>query len=173
MKSARFLIPLFLFLLSACQPAQNSTLELARATENSVEVIISLTRAADGQVYLAATFAPVEKELHLYAKDTPKNGIDGIGRPSLLEIPFGSAIMVNGDLSENISAQGLSEMPDLAIYPAGAVTLRLPIILPAGSGWLDEQVSVTYMACTAYSCRPPVENKMIPIRIPENEAFSG
>jgi hypothetical protein len=159
--------------MTACQPAQNKTLELARSTENAVEVIIALTRADDGQTYLTATFVPVEKKLHLYSKDIPKSGIQGLGRPALLEIPNGSAITVSGKLQESAAAQNLSSGPQgLMIYPEGAVTLSLPIILPTGAEWLDDQVIVTYMACTDYNCRPPVEDKVIPIRIPENEAFN-
>lgn len=172
MKHIRFLIPLLLFLLTACQPAQK-TLELARSTENAVEVVITLRRAARGQVYLSATFAPVERKLHLYSKDIPKGGIDGLGRPALLELPSGSVIATNGELSESAPAQSPFSGPqDLLIYPEGAVTLSLPILLPAGAGWLDDQVIVTYMVCTQYNCRPPVEGKVIPIRIPENEAFN-
>jgi hypothetical protein len=172
MKRLLFLL-LPILLLTACQPARNSTLELARSTENSVEVIIALTRADDGQVLLSATFTPTGNGLHLYSKDIPRKGIEGLGRPALLELPAGSTITVNGGLIESASAQSpLSGPQDLRIYPAGAITLNLPIILPAGTNWLDEQVVVTYMACTEYSCRPPVEGKVIPIRIPEAGIFN-
>ncbi len=164
---------LALILLTACQPTQNQTLELARSKENSVEVVIALTRADDGQVFLSATFTPVEKSLHLYGKGIPKNGVDGLGRPALLELAPDSAIKANGQLIESAPAQSpLSGPQDLLIYPAGAVTLTLPITLPAGKNWISDQVVITYMACTDYGCRPPVEAKIIPIQIPENEAFN-
>jgi len=35
-----------------------------------------------------------------------------------------------------------------------------------GQDWLDQQVLVTYMACSDRGCRAPVENKSIAIRIP-------
>lgn len=169
-----FLILLFtLLLLTACQPSKAATLELARASENSVEVIVELARNAEGQVFLAVTFAPLGKGLHLYGKDIPKNGVDGLGRPSLVEIPKDSAIQITGAVVESASAQSLPEAPqELTVYPEGAVTLKLPVTLPAGKDWFDDQVIVTYMACTAYSCRPPVEGKVIPVRVPENEAFN-
>lgn len=173
MKRTHSLILLFLFLLTACQPKQKPALELARSAENSVEVTITLARAEDGQVYLSATFAPVEKSLHLYSKETPKNGVDGLGRPALLELAQGSAIQANGKLIESAPAQiPFSGPQDLLIYPAGAVTLSLPITLPAGKDWFNDQVIITYMACTEYTCRAPVEGKVIPIQIPENEAFN-
>lgn len=173
MKHIRSLILPFLFLLTACRPAQNPPLELARSTENSVEVTIMLIRDEDGQVFISATFTPVENKLHLYSKDIPQSGIDGLGRPALLEIPKDSAIKADGELIESAPAQSpLSGPQDLLIYPAGAITLRLPIILPAGKGWFNDRVIVTYMACTEYNCRPPVEGKIIPIHIPENEMFN-
>ena len=164
---------LTLLLTSACRPEQKPAIELARSTENSVEVTVSLTRAEDGQVYLSATFAPVEKSLHLYSKETPKNGVEGLGRPALLELAQDSAIKATGKLTESAAAEiPFSGPQDLLIYPAGAVTLSLPIILPTGKDWLNDQVIVTYMACTEYTCRAPVEGKIIPIQIPENEAFN-
>jgi hypothetical protein len=173
MKHTRSLIFLFLILLTACQPAQRPTFELARSTENSVEVIIAITRANDGQVYLTATFTPVENKLHLYSKDVPKNGISGLGRPALLELAKDSGLKANGELIESAPAQNpLSGPQELFIYPAGAVTLSLPVILPEGKNWFNDEVVVTYMACTEYNCRPPVEGKIIPVQIPQNEALN-
>jgi hypothetical protein len=163
---------LVLTLFTACQSKQAAKLELARSTESAVEVVITLTRVK-GQVYLSATFTPTENKLHLYSKDIPKDGVGGLGRPALLELASGSSIKANGNLTESATAQilqtGTQELP---VYPAGAVTLSLPVTLPAGKDWVNEQVIVTYMACTDYSCRAPVENKVIPIRIPQNEAFN-
>jgi hypothetical protein len=160
-------------LLTACQPAQSPPLELARFTENSVEVTVTLARAEDGQVFLSATFKPVEGNLHLYSKEVPRSGVDGLGRPALIELAQDSAIKANGQLIESAPAQiPLSGPQNLRVYPAGAITLSLPVILPVGKNWLDEKVIVTYMACTDYSCRPPVEGKVIQIQIPENEAFN-
>jgi len=174
MKHTRYIIFIFaLILITACQPAQKAPLELARSTENSVEVTITLTRAEDGQVYLSATFTPVESKLHLYSKDIPKSGVDGLGRPALLELAPNSTLKASGQLKESAPAQSLQSGPQgLLVYPTGAVTLSLPVILPAGTNWLDDQVIVTYMACTEFNCRPPVEGKVIPIQIPENEAFN-
>ena len=173
MKHIKYPLLLFLSLLTACQPAPRAALELARSTENSVEVIVAITRAADGQVFLSATFTPAGNGLHLYSKDIPRSGISGLGRPVLLEIPDGSIIQPNGGLIESAPAQNpLSGPQELLIYPAGAITLRLPILLPPGTGWFDDQVIVTYMACTEYNCRPPVEGKVIPIRVPQNEALN-
>jgi hypothetical protein len=54
----------------------------------------------------------------------------------------------------------------LLVYPEGPVTLRLPILLPEGEGWFDEQVSVTFMACSDGTCCPPVVGKLVTVRVP-------
>ncbi len=46
------------------------------------------------------------------------------------------------------------------------MTLRLPVALPADSGWTETQVSVTYMVCKGSNCRPPVENRLVTVRLP-------
>jgi hypothetical protein len=170
MKHIKFLFPLLLFLFAACQPAQNQPLELARSTENFVEVVITLTRT-DEQAYLSATFAPTEGKLHLYSKDLPRQGVDGLGRPALLELPADSILKASGELTASAAPQSLlADAPDLLMYPEGAITLTLPVILPEGTEWFDDHVLVTYMVCSGYNCRPPVEGKSISIRIPQRAA---
>ena len=58
----------------------------------------------------------------------------------------------------------------LLVYPAGPVTLRLQVILPAGAGWYDDELSITYMACSQTTCRPPMIGKQVVVRLPRSEA---
>ena len=51
------------------------------------------------------------------------------------------------------------------VYPAGAVTLRLPVTLTARDS-ATAQLSVTYMACSERTCLAPVIDKRIAVRIP-------
>ncbi len=157
--------------LTACQPKQvlapGATLPLATTTENYVEVSIALTRSENNTYTLNATFTPLEAGLHLYSKDIPPTGVDGLGRPTLLILPTDSALMQVGETMESQSTQAAFEGPsELRVYPEGPITLSLPILLPDGQDWLDQQVLVTYMACSDRGCRAPVENKSIAIRIP-------
>jgi len=147
-------------------------LELARSAENKVEVAIALTRDESGQFILSATFTPQLLNMHLYSKETPQNGVDGVGRPTLLELAEGSALKANGELIENLTASQPPAKPgELLLYPAGPVTLSLPVVLPEGNNWIDEQVIVTYMACDERGCRAPVEQKPIAIKIPARGLF--
>lgn len=167
----RFTLFVLLF-LTACgsQPdlKPDSPLPLASFTESDVTVDIALEQDASGQVYLAATFTPEEGE-HLYSKDIPLTGVDGLGRPTLLELVPGSKLEAAGELTESVSALELDGSPGLLVYPEGPVTLRLAVTLPEGEGWFDEQVSVTYMACSGGTCCPPVVGKLVPVRVPGSE----
>jgi len=161
------------FLLAACgskpAPWPASPLPLASFTENSVTVTLRLERDADGQDYLSATFTPVDPDCHLYDKDTPREGVDGLGRPTLLELVPGSQIQAAGELTESVTPVPDDEGKGPLEYPVGPVTLRLPVVLPEGEGWFDEQVAVTYMACSGVLCLPPVEGKLVTLRVPGRE----
>ena len=72
-----------------------------------------------------------------------------------------------GELTASAEAE-VSDMGTdaLLVYPAGPVTLRLQVSLPPGAGWYDDKVSITYMACSQSTCRPPVIGKQISVRVP-------
>lgn len=151
---------------AACTPAASKPIALASFTENYVRVSISLERNSDGNTFLSATFTP-SKGHHLYSKDIPIAGISGLGRPTLIELSKGSHMKAIGGLTESVSAEASGYGPgELLVYPAGPVTLNLPIQLPPGNSWIEDAVKITYMACSAYQCKPPVEGKIVPVRIP-------
>jgi hypothetical protein len=155
---------------SACAPSPNlphgQSLTLASASENGVNVSIFLEHTSEGIFLLHATFTPPEGD-HLYSKDIPLTGVDGLGRPTLLALVSESKMQALGSLTESVSAILLDfEYQKLPIYPDGAVTLTMPIALPDGGGWVDDVVSVTYMACNDNGCKPPVIGKIISVRVP-------
>ncbi|MBI5935502.1 MAG: hypothetical protein HY867_17505 [Chloroflexi bacterium] len=157
-------------LLAACAPKAilppDSAMNLAAFSENSVDVSIALTRDAFGQILLTATFTP-PPDHHLYGKDIPRNGVEGLGRPTLIELSSGSKIQIIGQLLESVAPINEPfEALQLPVYPAGAVTLSLPILLPPSADWVDETVIVTFMACGDNGCKPPVMGKVVAIRIP-------
>lgn len=168
------IVLLFTLLLSAivaCAPAAGKPIALASFSEKFVDVSISLEHASNGDAVLSATFTP-SQDHHLYSKDIPIKGLEGLGRPTLLELTEESQMTARGELIESVPAQEPDFEPkELLVYPAGPVTLKLPVELPPGSDWLEDQVKITYMACSAYQCKPPVEGKIVSIRIPGAEAF--
>jgi hypothetical protein len=158
---------------ASCTPARNKSLALASFTENYVDVSIVLERNTAGNALLSATFTP-PKGHHLYSKDIPADGLEGLGRPTLLELTEQSQMTALGGLTESAPAQEPDFEPrELLVYPAGPVTLSLPVQLPPGKGWVEDQVKITYMACSAVQCKPPVEGKIVPVRIPGAEAFGN
>ena len=165
------LVTLTILLVSCGTPrlSTRSPLALAEASENDVSVSLRLELDSVGQVWLAGTFTP-KAGFHLYSKDLPLEGVQGLGRPTLLELTSDSHLQVAGELSESVTAQQLEGAPEgLLVYPTGPVTLRLPVTLPEDSGWSDDQVSVTYTACSETTCLPPVVGKLIPVRVPGTE----
>lgn len=102
---------------AACSPA--SGVELAHFTENSVEVTIRLEKTSTGGDQLSALFTP-PAGFHLYSKDLPRTGVDGLGRPTLLELPQSGLLLASGPLMENIRAETPAFEPrDLLVYPPG------------------------------------------------------
>lgn len=163
---------LILFLAAACAPHPDpgpaAAYPLASFTENKVTVEIALEVDETGQAWLAAGFTP-EESYHLYSMTIPRDGVDGLGRPTLLELVPGSRLEAAGALTESVAAAQDDGPAGLLVYPDGPVTLRLPVILPAGDGWFDEEVSVTYMACQGGLCYRPVVGKLVPVRVPGDE----
>lgn len=171
------IVPALIILLTAtsCGQLSNSPdrlpLALASFTENHVGVSIQLEGNDTGEYFLSATFTPPEG-YYLYSKDIPITGVDGLGRPTLLELTEGSQLKAISGLLESVNAvEPDFEPKELLVYPSGAVTLNLPVELPSGSAWVDETVKITFMACNDNGCKPPVMGKIVSIRVPGIDAF--
>jgi hypothetical protein len=165
-----------LLLLTACGSKPDlkpgSMLLLTSFTENSVTVAIDLVIDADGQAWLSATFTPSDPLFHVYSMDIPRDGVDGLGRPTLLELGPDSQMTATGPLTASVAATD-SDIDDLPTYPPGPVTLSLPVILPPGDGWVEDSVSLTYMACGSYVCLPPVIGEVVSVRVPGADAIQN
>ena len=150
----------------SCTPAKEERISLASFTASYVVVSIYLEANLPGNYALSATFTPPEG-YHLYSKDIPLTGINGLGRPTLLELTSGSLMESNGVLLESVKAETPAFEPrELLVYPVGAVTLSLPVDLPPGMDWVEDELAITYMACSASLCKPPVVGKIVPVQIP-------
>jgi hypothetical protein len=157
------------FFLSACVSLSSgfvSPHRLAGFSQNSVTVAIVLQQEASGKIYLSATFTPVNGD-HLYSKDIPRDGIYGEGRPTLLELTPQPGMRSIGALTASVDDEVASMgMDALLVYPSGPVTLRQQVVLSAGKGWYDDQVSITYEACSQTTCKEPVIGKLVRVRLP-------
>src|SRR5262249_14653884 len=122
----------FIFGRSTFNSPKNSTVHFDTITQNHVEVNINLGAHALGHMFLAATYKPLDAGFHLYSKDLPRTGIDGVGRPTLLELPAQSGLQAAGTVTDSVPAnpvkiEGLDQ--PFPIYPDGPVTLRVPVKL--------------------------------------------
>jgi len=155
----------------SCAPAPNLPIQLASFSENDVSVSIALEQSPAGNYLFSATFTPPDG-YHLYSKDIPIRGINGIGRPTLLELTTESQIKALGSLAESIPSERFYfEHNEFQVYPLGPVTLSLPIELPPGRGWVNDELKLTFMACSSNLCKPPVVGKIVAIRVPGTELF--
>lgn len=145
--------------------------QLAEFTENSVRVTVALETDVEGQALLRATFSPTEPELHLYGKDMPETGVNGIGVPTRIELQSQGDIKPAGPVFADVPAHDLGVDVlgvTLPIYPEGPVTLRLPVDLLRPGGDLAIHLAVSYMACKANGqCKFPVRNKIVTFTLPK------
>ena len=126
---------------------------LAEFSKSGVQVDLSLEQAGAAPCVLTARYTPLREHFHVYSKDLPPDGINGLGRPTRLDIVSG--LSPAGELTadattSDFQTQGLDEV--LPVYPDGPLTLRLPVSV-TGDG--NAQVTVSYMACSAITCLPP------------------
>jgi len=178
---------LFVSLLGACVPSSSSSPSptdapeantpeasathsstLASFTENGVTVEIVAQLKQSGQGWLSGTFTPLEAGFHLYSNDLPRNGLNGQGRPTLLDIISPGNVKVTGALVANqptiLWAQGL------LVYPDGPVTLSWPIEWAENKPPKPTELSISYMACTKEICLKLVADKRVLVEIADPKA---
>jgi hypothetical protein len=138
-----------------------TTFDLSR-----VEVRLDFEPGTEGSGTVVAEFRPSEADIHLYALEMPDGGIDGIGKPTRVNV-------VDGDWTATGSATAsarstLLRYPGLAgefpAYPDGPVTVRVPVVRrsAADDGWID--VALTFLPCTSSGlCYAPVVDQ--PMRV--------
>ena len=143
--------------VTGCRPAgrtysPNTSFALgqkfAEFTESGVQVVISLESDPQNYKLLRATFTPLETGFHLYGKDLPPTGIQGVGRPTRLDIPKQSALRVAGEsFADEIPRDQPIDVLNvtLPIYPEGPVTLHVPVEISRAQGNTSAQLAVTYI----------------------------
>jgi cytochrome c biogenesis protein CcdA len=137
----------------------------------SGSVAIEVVDRDGPRAVIQARFAPPQRPgqvYHLYSKDLPPDGIEGVGRPTLLRVPVGGPLFARGPLVADAPEHRLaSDGVTYPVYAPGPVVLRLPVGLPQGDGDLvDAMVEVTYMACSETTCLPPVEGAVVRLAVP-------
>ncbi|WP_141754005.1 hypothetical protein [Streptomyces subrutilus] len=151
--------------LAACgaQPAQGAAPPTTSFTENGVTVTLSVSdwQAPNGTV--TAVFTP-EEGFHLYSTDLPATGIEGVGRPTAVDVT--GVLRAAGKLTAAAEVRTISlpgvEAP-VPVYPDGPVTTTLPV---RADGDGDATVLLGYASCSARDgCTIPVSDRPVQLRV--------
>lgn len=135
-------------------------------SENGVTVTLSVSAWQGRQGTLTAVFTPEEKGFHLYSTDLPADGIEGVGRPTAMEVT--GALRSDGKLTAaaevlTISVPGV-EAP-VPVYPDGPVTATLPVRAD-GDGDGEATVLLGYASCSSRDgCTIPVSDRPVHLRV--------
>ncbi|MDQ2758145.1 MAG: hypothetical protein M3Y71_16590 [Actinomycetota bacterium] len=113
---------------------------------------------------LSVEFAPVRPGFHLYSVDLPKTGVDGIGRPTRVEV--GGALTAVGRSTADLAVVPLrleGVATSLPVYPDGPVTVRQAVRVGSpGNG----DVFVSYAACSRTTCLEPISRQRVDVALP-------
>jgi hypothetical protein len=141
---------------AGCAPSRPAGDLVATYREAGVTVALRL-RGAD----LTATYRPDRAGFHLYSAAMPPDGVDGLGRPTVLAA--GSGLSATGPAVADRAPTTLHEAElgvDLPVYPDGPVTLTLPVTAAGG----PVQAVIGYAACSLTECLVPVTGKSVTLR---------
>lgn len=157
-------------LLAGCGGGADSTTvksppaAVATVSQQGVRVELRWTPASALKGTLAATFSPLRKGFHLYSAQLPATGIEGVGRPTRLEV--GGRLVATAQATADRAVTSLHiagvDAP-VPVYPDGPVTLWLPVQL-SGAG--PNQVWLSYAACSSSTCLPPVTRLPVTLTLP-------
>ncbi|MFD3538566.1 hypothetical protein ACFWUQ_03590 [Streptomyces sp. NPDC058662] len=171
-RTARPAVAAFLALaaLAACGPQQagkGAAPPTTRFSENGVTVTLTVSDWRSAQGTLTAVLTPDEEGFHLYSKDLPPTGIEGVGRPTTMAVT--GALRADGPLEaaaevRTISVPGV-EAP-VPVYPDGPVTATLPV---SADGNGEATVLIGYASCsTEEGCTVPVSDRPVRLRVTDD-----
>lgn len=116
---------------------------------------------------LAVTFTPQGFEpWHLYGLQLPE-GVS-VGKPTTVRVPADSWLRATGPATADQATHPLviAGMDPVPVFPAGPVTLTLPVAVDTAAATGPTQVLVGYMACTDEQCQMPVQDLPVPVARP-------
>lgn len=137
--------------------------EVGAVRENGVEVRFRWNAGNSSSPVLAVTFTPLIPGFHLYSVDLPPEGVQGVGRPTSVQV--GGGLKATGPPSVDrpvIALRVAGVDAPVSVYPDGAVTLRLPAQPVPGQTALSW---IGYAACSRSTCMPPVTHRRVTLSL--------
>jgi hypothetical protein len=130
-----------------------------RLNGGGVTVVAVLATEPDGTGLVRVTFSPQKLGYHLYSIHLPPGGVNGLGTPTVVSVRNGLRMTGSPAADRPVIDARIAELNvDLPVYPDGPVTVTVPV-RRTGSG--RAEVVVSYGACSATTCLPPVRNRLI------------
>lgn len=135
---------------------------------NRAHLSVSARATGSDDAEIAVTFSPTVPGGHFYGTTMPRTGIDGAGRPTLVELAEGDWT-ASGPAEASVAAIDQS-LPGFStsfpLYPDGPVTFRLPIRRTTTGTATPARVALTFMVCTSSGvCFPPVERSVVELSV--------
>ncbi|WP_194898024.1 hypothetical protein [Catenulispora pinisilvae] len=133
-------------------------------------VTVAMHLSDDGK-HLLTTFTPQRPGFHLYSVGLPADGIQGLGRPTRVEVA--GALRSRGPLTAEAPVRMLPmQGTDVAfpVYPDGAVTTELPVDVDSQG---TAKVLVSYAACSPQECLMPVTGHPVDLTSSTLSAMRG
>lgn len=164
--AAATLVALLLAACAGCagggRPGDGAT--AGRLQAEGVTVVLTWqAAAASGERRLAATLTPDAAGFHLYGQSVPAQGVGGVGRPTRLDL--GDGFSAEGPVTADRAEQPepLAAGQSVPVYPAGPVTLSVPVRVAAGHAL---RVWMSYAACNDSVCLTPVMHRAVDVAPP-------
>jgi hypothetical protein len=137
--------------------------------DGRVRVAISTAWKDSELVVVRGIFTPDDPKYHLYSSDLPRHGVEGLGRPTLIEVVDAEVFSEIGSLVSDQATHELHEEllnVSFPVYSSGAVTLYLPLkfnTTPEVATTVS--LKLTYMSCSGTKCNFPIEGAVEQITI--------
>jgi len=135
-----------------------------------VSVAVSSAWSDDGLLVIRGVFTPDDEGFHLYSNELPRQGVDGIGRPTLIEVDDVEFVKASRPLVASAKAHEHHDSTldmTFSLFPDGPVTLYLPLqIKDQPQSPMQLPVKLTYMSCSEMRCNSPVEGAVAEIVVP-------
>ncbi|WP_030724983.1 hypothetical protein [Streptomyces sp. NRRL S-237] len=141
-------------------------------TENGVTVTLSVADWQASKGTLTAVFTPEKKGFHLYSTELPPTGIEGVGRPTAVDVT--GVLKTDGKLTAGADVRSITVLgvdAPMPVYPDGPVTTTLPVRAD-GNG--DATVLLGYASCSAKEgCTIPVADHPVHLRLTDDGPTFG